>query len=106
VNVEITEELKTRAKNVMLCADCGGYNESYMVHNELWKEAWPTHGMDRAQLKETFLSDGYTGRFWLQLCLSCLAGRLHRPLTINDFSQALINEPIRFGYFMGQKSMR
>lgn len=104
--MEITEELKERMKHVHQCFDCGGFDEWYMVHDRLWKEAWPACLQERAQLKEVFLSEEYTGRFWMLLCLSCLAGRLHRPLTINDFTHAHTNEGIRFGYFLGQKSMR
>lgn len=103
--MEITEEIKERVKHGHKCFDCGGYSEWYAIHDTLWITAWPTYLRDRAQLKEAFLVEGYKDRFWLLLCLSCVAGRLHRPLTINDFNHSHINEPIRFGYFLGQKSM-
>lgn len=54
--------------------------DSYMVHDHVWSEA----GFTRKQCA----------------CLPHLELRLRRSLTIDDFTEKPINDPIRFGFMM------
>lgn len=62
-----------------VCRDCQRAPENdqvvmnYMVKNEVWNQVMPARGF---------------------LCLACLAHRLGRNLTIDDFINAPINKPI------------
>jgi hypothetical protein len=58
----------------LVCAqDTNVLNEYYMVHDHIWEAATPDpNGM---------------------LCIGCLAERLGRPLTRQDFTDAPVNHP-------------
>lgn len=65
------------------CDGCGGEWDAFQFKQKTWlliARHCPPHG-------------GY-------LCLACAEKRLGRLLTIDDFTKAPINEPIRFGYRM------
>jgi len=57
------------------CAACGvntlHINEFYMIHDEIWNEAWPD---ERAML-----------------CIGCVEVQIGRALTANDFTDAPVN---------------
>jgi hypothetical protein len=68
---------------VMNCPRCGSFYATYMVKPEVWTAA-KLHPRGHC-------------------CLSCLARRLERPLTPEDFDLRLpINQGIRLGIEMGQ----
>ena len=65
----------------MACDDCDSFFDRYMVWDDVWLSAYPS-------------KDGHLS------CLSCLAARLKRPLTLYDFSHYPVNYPIFLGYRM------
>jgi hypothetical protein len=72
-----------------LCRCCSSFtNADYMVHEHVWKKAniHPKAGL---------------------VCVPCLSKRLEHvghKLTINDFTNARINNTLHFAYQMGQAS--
>lgn len=61
-----------------ICRGCGTVTDDYMVHDAVWAEAWG----DRTR-------HGH-------LCIPCLEVMLRRPLTLDDFTPAPINNAIRW----------
>ena len=73
-----------KPKRSFQCDLCGEAERSgYMVHPHVWAQAMPT-------------PEGL-------LHLNCLEIRLGRPLTVDDFTAAPGNEPLRFGYAMAKR---
>jgi hypothetical protein len=73
------------------CFDCGvdtvaTGSDWYMVHNHLWKLAWPNTKQPSGPAKKPFSEI---------LCLRCLELRLGRVLTRGDFTAAAINDKFR-----------
>jgi hypothetical protein len=64
------------------CADCrvdvGRINEWFMVHDNVFEQAWPGHGV---------VPFGHA-----ILCIGCLEHRLGRTLTRPDFTDAPVND--------------
>lgn len=77
------------------CFDCHGVDPGYMVHYEVWAQAWPDYHQTRITLREQF---SHLKGVWLCLCFNCLEKRLGRSLVVGDFTKAPINDGIRFGY--------
>lgn len=99
------------------CFDCGFVEATYMVHDTVWMEAWPSYWEDRTERREHEAAKfgelgelGEPGTYdricdlqlrlethgRLFLCLPCLADRLKRPLRLDDFTpwrEALCNRP-------------
>lgn len=71
----------SRQREFRGCVDCGSTVECYMVHNELWAEAF---------FEKTELA-----------CIGCLEKRLKRNLTILDFTTCLANINLFHAYRMG-----
>jgi hypothetical protein len=74
------------------CFDCGvdtlaTGGDWYMVHNHLWKLAWPNTDKASGRAKKKPLSE--------ILCLRCLERRLGRVVTRGDFTAAAINDKFR-----------
>jgi hypothetical protein len=71
---------------VSACADCGigtiRLGEWYMVHDEIWKQAW------RGRRKSWQVLPGQE-----VLCIGCLEKRLGRTLIAGDFTAASVNDP-------------
>lgn len=67
------------------CIDCGQhlYAMTYMVEDDLWASA----GLRKDQL----------------CCEDCLSIRIGRELTIDDYTNAIINLPLLRGYIMAKK---
>jgi hypothetical protein len=97
----------SRPKLKAPCADCGidtlepGPNW-YMVHDDLWRTAWPTAGTPlRVAVAGVDAGGQYDfgfERFELPaeiLCMRCLELRLGRPLTAADFTNVPVNDHIR-----------
>lgn len=63
------------------CVDCGGTVECYMVHDDLWHEAF----YNKRELA----------------CIPCLEKRLQRSLKIEDFTTCLANVNLFRAYRMG-----
>ncbi len=74
------------------CYDCHVDGGLYMVHDHVWKEAWPEYKELKAVLKARH------SVAHLCLCFPCLERRLKRSLVVEDFTEAGINTPIFFGY--------
>lgn len=86
------------AQNCGDCHDCGGYAQ-YMVRGEIWGQAFPDYAQVRVQLIER-LDRRFKG---LDLCFSCLAIRLGRVLTIEDFDLTIpVNSAVVFGIQLGR----
>lgn len=84
-----------------LCYDCRRDCGSYMVHDEVWDRAWPGYHQLRRELRAKYPVSKYG--FWgLVLCFKCLERRLGRPLVLGDFTKAVINQPIVFGFGLGR----
>lgn len=67
------------------CQDCKNRDITYfMVRQELWDEV------------------GLTGI----ICPECFEKRIGRTLTINDFSNALSNNELRYGYALAERDLR
>lgn len=80
-------------KNTILeisCRDCGAIPLSYRVHSSVWKQATP----DYDELAKTSRC--------VRICLDCLAMRLGRPLTREDFPEVRCNAMLLFGYAMAR----
>ncbi len=78
------------------CVDCNHLGDYYMLLDKVWKEAFPNYVevKKKRRLEDTNAS--------VQLCLRCVEKRLDRPLTIDDFTTAPVNDSIVFGYQMGK----
>ena len=81
------------------CFDCGidtlaTGGDWYMVHNDLWKLAWPNTKQASGRVEKP-LSE--------ILCLCCLESRLGRTLTPADFTDAPINNQLRRETVRAQK---
>lgn len=82
-----------RVTNTRNCADCGidthTINEWYMVTDAVWETAWvgrrlpcpPHHWLPGLEI----------------LCIGCLEQRIGRTLTSDDFLDAPVNDPAKFG---------
>lgn len=68
------------------CHDCRGLYSIYMVYDGIWHEALKT----KKALQTIRV-----------LCLGCLERRLGRPLTIENFTWAPVNDGIRLGHALG-----
>jgi hypothetical protein len=80
-----------------------------MVHDQLWRMAWPTAGAEIAEPLREILADapvdaGGQYDFGFErcaepppeiLCIPCLELRLGRALTAADFTDAPVNDGIR-----------
>lgn len=89
--------------NTYSCIDCGEPDPCYKLRDDVWFEAFPDyHEVRKARAAKA--QKGAPGRFdrFTGLCFDCLSKRLGRPLVIEDFSNSIINDGIRFGYSMGQ----
>ena len=82
--VEVDGVLVPRFKELanFMCKDCNGHADTYMVHDDVWAKAVP--------------EDPKTGGVYI--CIKCMELRLKRPLSIVDFGNWPVNEPIRFGF--------
>ena len=71
------------------CADCRvdvhEIGEWYMVHDNVWEQAWPGHSI---------VPYGYA-----ILCIGCLEKRIGRTLTRPDFTDAPVNNIFEFESF-------
>lgn len=92
-----------------------------MVRGDVWLAAWPDYSgqvaLARWETSKRIDPDGSrhaacpvefkkivrreTPRFLL--CLRCLELRLGRPLEIEDFTPAPVNNAVRFGFLMGRR---
>lgn len=80
----IMVQIASKAK-VMFCNDCRCIHPpGYMVHDYLWNSVVPM-------------------RQRMFLCFECLEARISRKLTIDDFTDCLLNEPIRFAHSMATR---
>lgn len=79
----ISDELLRRHKMYRCCVCSLHRNEMFMVHDHVWAEA----GFAKADF----------------VCFPCFANRIKRPLTIEDFVQALGNEMMFHAYNMGME---
>lgn len=68
------------------CHDCCSVYATYMAREKVWHAAIE-HSPDKRAIR--------------YLCLHCLERRLGRPLTIDDFTSAPINDGIRLGHALG-----
>ena len=68
----------------LACGDCGGFNPCYMVTREVWEAS-------RLPQKGALC------------CFKCLEARIGRPLALSDFTDAPINDPVRFGYALAAR---
>jgi len=83
VSVSHPNILVLRGLRVLFCEDCHVLHPpSYMLHNALWKQV--------------------TTKLQCFLCFKCVQVRLQRNLTIDDFTNALVNDEIRFGFRLGR----
>lgn len=74
-------------KSIIFCKDClKEYPLSFMVTHSTWHEA----GFIKYK-------DGI-------ICLPCFEKRLSRKLKITDFTNALVNNNIVFGFKMGRRN--
>ena len=72
----------------------------FQVKDPIWFKAWPFFVCYVSETKQRAKERGLLKpSFWL--CFKCLENRLGRKLTIEDFSDALGNEALRFGYNLG-----
>ena len=76
---------KQLIQNSYKCVDCDKHMSPYMVKNEVWHKAWSTYRAYLDSIKCPGLRHG-------NLCIKCLAKRLRRPLTIDDFTDVPSNE--------------
>ena len=99
------------------CYRCLEYSDAYMVSDMVWNAAWPTYTQDKSVLKRVYEekypeyhdTQLHTGRMSPKkglkahalLCLECLEVGLGRALKISDFTEAKINNIVRFAYAMG-----
>lgn len=77
------------------CMECRRI-DLYMVRDEVWMTAVPNYFRLRpSRRREDLLTN---------LCLRCLEKRLGRPLTLQDFTDTEVNDPIRFGWDMALRA--
>lgn len=82
------------------CHDCGEHFAFYMVHNWVWREAWPTYAAERQALMKKYKYTSEYFRVHLDLCFSCLEKRLGRKLKPEDFDLDL---PVNRGIALGMR---
>lgn len=71
------------------CFDCRKNTcANYMVEPSVWRQAFPNYAEVKSCNRDLFV----------ELCFDCLSRRLGRSLTLNDFSDAPVNEGVRLGY--------
>ena len=112
----------TMRKRTEACADCGintlrrGTTDWYMVHDHLWRMAWPTAGDAKiVEPLRKILADapdaGGQYDFGFErcaeplreiLCIRCLELRLGRALTAADFTDAPVNDTRRWRALYGE----
>ena len=98
------------------CHDCGCWSDDYMVHDEVWLEAWPGYRKARSALHrearaeadpegtlrksdpEAYRVELRKHQVFLVLCFNCLEERLGRGLRLEDFKE---RAPINRGIFLG-----
>jgi hypothetical protein len=80
------------SENPGICSACRGKAQYYMVKNNVWLAANPTYtgplAYDPARSRR-LPANQQGDRF---LCFTCLESRLGRPLTREDFTDALVNQ--------------
>lgn len=85
-----------------------------MVLDSLWDAVWPTHTADMAMMDERFktMYPEAVIDYHLPseqphnlLCLPCLQKRAGRWLNLDDFTEAPVNNPIRFAHVLGQRDL-
>ena len=106
------------------CWDCGEIVANYLVHNEVWEEAWPKEvriGTNRLEHLKKAATKAFPERkrspdsnmvyVHVHLCFSCLELRLGRPLKMKDFVTVTrkgkvmaVNAGIFLGYKLGYKA--
>lgn len=84
------------------CWDCKLVHDSFMVKNEIWRQAFPDYVEQKRKLKE---KHGLERPFLvtIHLCFRCLEKRLRRKLVPEDFNLLL---PINHGIALGMTMMR
>lgn len=87
----ILDAWENRPKRV--CLECGEWPSEYMLEHDIWMQAVP----DPAVRLDKEKPGG------VHLCLACVPKRLGRDLTLDDFSDAPLNNPIRVGFALGRK---
>jgi hypothetical protein len=83
------------------CWDCKLVHDSFMVKNEVWKQAMPEYVEEKRKLKSMY---GLDRPFLvtIHLCFYCLEKRLGRHLRPEDFNLLL---PINHGIALGMAMM-
>jgi len=67
------------------CDECLGHHEPYMIQDELWLSIMPNRKGS--------------------LCFDCVEKKLGRKLTIEDFHNGAVNNPIFFGYLLALRTI-
>lgn len=88
---ELKKDIIANFKKRHGCVDCGA-EDSYMLRNEVWREAFPNYVEVKKQRK---LEDPKNHTC---VCIPCVEKRLGRDLRITDFVEAPINRNIFLGY--------
>jgi hypothetical protein len=99
----------------LACADCGvstvWLNEWYIVHNDVWEQAWAGHRKPQQPPRTSSVTAGRLREFTARdgrvyqvasspsatsgeiLCIGCLEQRIGRTLMASDFTDAPVNDP-------------
>lgn len=98
IKAKLTQDLlkerdkrKKELPKIIGCYFCSDISCLYMVKDDVWFKAWPSYSKDKAANRGKVM----------EMCFNCLENKLGRPLTIDDFTNAPVNEGIRLGFEMG-----
>lgn len=84
------------------CRDCRFQAHDYMLHDEVWLQAWPTYEEESAALHKRYPLKRDVRMTFLELCFFCVEKRLGRLLTPADFDLRIpVNHNIALGLRMG-----
>lgn len=102
-----TAEQLTRMQK-FLCFKCGDPAAWYMLHDELWRRAWPAYRFwTRVRMRYKLqVAKHERTSLCLGLCFKCVERGLGRALVITDFPDMPINYGILYGYAMGRREVQ
>lgn len=87
-----------KKKPTLECIDCGEWSEWYMLKDDVWLSAVPDYSERVAHVPGV-------GTPHVYCCLTCVEGRLGRPLTLSDFSNAPVNSLLFRGFELGTQEV-
>lgn len=80
------------------CFDCNEEDPHYMVHPQVWLQAFPNYMEVKRQAKQDYPDSALK---FILLCLTCLERRVGRRLIREDFANVPINTGVMKAFDLG-----